>query len=99
MKTKQASRPAKTLGADSPRPPRGGSIQATFGEEAWKALSGVGGHVQALAEVQKNYLEEAAAIWNRVLQPAGTARPPADKRFSAPAWAARRTSRRSGSIS
>ena len=88
MKTKQAPRRPKALGADAPASEGGAPVQATFGAEAWKALSGVGTQVQALADVQKHYLEEAAAIWNRVLQPAGTAPPPADKRFSAPAWSA-----------
>ena len=88
MKTKQASRRPKALGVDPPGRTSGAPVAATFGEEAWKAVSGMGTQVQALAEVQKHYLEEAAAIWNRILQPAGTAPPPVDKRFSAPAWSA-----------
>ncbi len=85
MKTKQAAHPPKALGADVPGTHE---VRAAFGEEAWRALSGMGTQVQALADLQKQYLDQATAIWNKVLQPGGRLTPPADKRFSAPAWTA-----------
>jgi polyhydroxyalkanoate synthase len=89
MKTKHAARPAKSLAAAAPeRRDALPAKESLFGEEAWKALAGLRSPVAALVDLQKQYLEEATAIWNRVLQPAGTAPAPADKRFAAPAWTA-----------
>jgi polyhydroxyalkanoate synthase subunit PhaC len=61
------------------------SMAAVMGD-AWKGLSGLNLPVNALAEMQREYLEGAAALWNQTLQGPGQ-QPISDKRFAAPAWA------------
>src|SRR5215218_7727755 len=55
--------------------------------DVWKSIAGLNLPAEALAEAQREYLGEAAAIWNRLLVP-GSA-PPAlsDRRFASPDWA------------
>jgi polyhydroxyalkanoate synthase subunit PhaC len=54
--------------------------------EVWKSLAGIGLPAEALAVAQRDYVEAAGAIWNRVLDAA----PPvlADRRFAGADWAA-----------
>jgi polyhydroxyalkanoate synthase subunit PhaC len=61
------------------------SMAAVMGD-AWKGLSGLNLPVNALAEMQREYLEGAAALWNQTLQGPGQ-QPISDKRFADPAWA------------
>jgi len=53
--------------------------------DAWKGMSGLNLPATALAELQRDYLAGAAALWNQTLQGTGTAVP--DKRFADKAWA------------
>ena len=43
---------------------------ASSGEEVWKALAGLGAPSEALTTIQRDYLTEAAALWNRSLHSA-----------------------------
>jgi len=54
--------------------------------QVWQSMTGVTLPPQALAAAQRQYVEEAGAIWNRVL----TAAPPniSDRRFAGADWAA-----------
>jgi polyhydroxyalkanoate synthase subunit PhaC len=54
--------------------------------DAWKGLSGLNLPAPALAEMQREYLQGAAALWNQTLQGPGP-QPLADKRFADKAWA------------
>jgi polyhydroxyalkanoate synthase subunit PhaC len=56
--------------------------------EVWKSLAGIGVPADALAAAQRDYLSEAAKVWNRLLMPSGE--PPAlgDRRFASADWAA-----------
>jgi polyhydroxyalkanoate synthase len=74
---------ADALGAanDGPGTP-GGDLG-----DVWKSFAGLSLPADALAEAQREYLREAAAIWNRLLVP-GSARPAlSDHRFASPDWA------------
>jgi polyhydroxyalkanoate synthase len=57
-------------------------------DAAWKSLAGIGLPAEALAAAQRDYVEQASAIWNRVLAPAATSAPIADRRFAGADWAA-----------
>ena len=59
-----------------------------FGDEAWKALAGLGPLAPTLDQLKKDYLDEATALWNGLLQPGGALPAPADRRFAARDWAA-----------
>ena len=61
------------------------TMAAVMGD-AWKGLSGLNLPVTALADMQREYLEGAAALWNQTLQ-APSAQALADKRFADKAWA------------
>jgi len=54
--------------------------------QVWKSMAGIGLPAEALATAQREYVEAAGAIWNRVL----TAAPPtiSDRRFAGADWAA-----------
>ena len=54
-----------------------------FGDEAWKALAGLGPLAPTLDQLKKDYLDEATALWNGLLQPGGALPAPADRRFAA----------------
>jgi polyhydroxyalkanoate synthase subunit PhaC len=55
--------------------------------DVWKSIAGLHIPADALAEAQRDYLVEAAGIWNRLLLP-GTSLPSlGDKRFASPEWA------------
>ena len=60
------------------------SMAAVMGD-AWKGLSGLNLPAAAMAEMQREYLEGAAALWNQTLQGPGH-QTVADKRFADPAW-------------
>jgi len=86
---RQASAPtlqrsADALGAanDGPGTPGGDLL------DVWKAISALNVPAEALAEAQREYVVEAAAIWNRLLVP-GSARPAlSDRRFAGAEWGA-----------
>ena len=64
------------------------AMAASLGE-AWKSLSGLAVRPEALASLQGQYLADATALWNRVLQPrADAAERATDRRFASSAWAA-----------
>jgi len=64
------------------------AMSAALGD-TWQRLSGLTLPPQTLAQVQREYLDGASALWNRSLQPAQAeaAAPPADRRFAAKEWA------------
>jgi polyhydroxyalkanoate synthase len=63
------------------------AISAALGD-TWQRLSGLTLPAQTLAQVQREYLDGASALWNRSLQPAqAEAAAPADRRFAAREWA------------
>ena len=53
----------------------------------WKSLAGLNLPADALAEAQREYLVDAAAIWNRLLVPGSSLPSLGDKRFASPEWA------------
>jgi polyhydroxyalkanoate synthase len=54
--------------------------------DVWKSISALNVPAEVLAEAQREYLVEAAAIWNRLLMP-GTKRPALpDRRFASAEW-------------
>jgi polyhydroxyalkanoate synthase subunit PhaC len=55
---------------------------------AWKSLAGLGLPAEALAVAQRDYVEQASAIWNRTLLPAGQAPALSDRRFAGTDWQA-----------
>ncbi len=61
---------------------------ASAGEEVWKALAVSGGPAEALMAIQRDYVTEAAALWNRSLLTATKPAPIADRRFAGADWAA-----------
>jgi poly[(R)-3-hydroxyalkanoate] polymerase subunit PhaC len=68
-----------------------GAVAGTPGgdlAEIWKSLAGIGLPAEALAAAQADYVAEAAAIWNRMLMPSGSAPALSDRRFAGPDWAA-----------
>jgi polyhydroxyalkanoate synthase len=77
--------PAATVAAE---PARGAAVLATERDEVWQALAGLGLPREALATAQRDYVDEATALWNRVLAPAGPASALADRRFAGADWAA-----------
>ena len=61
--------------------------------EALKALGSLALPGEAVARMQADYLTDAMALWNRVVQPGGVPAPkPTDRRFAASEWAANPTS-------
>jgi len=60
--------------------------------DAWAPLVGLGMPPEALAASQRDYMTEAGAIWNRMLQPPGEHAPIADRRFAAGEWASQPSS-------
>ena len=63
------------------------AMSAALGD-TWQRLSGLTLPPQTLAQVQREYLESATALWNRSLQPGqAEAAAPADRRFAAKEWA------------
>ena len=56
------------------------------GEEVWKALAGLGAPAKALIAIQRDYVTEAAALWNRSLHSAAKPAPIADRRFAGADW-------------
>ncbi len=56
--------------------------------EVWKSISALNVPPEVLADAQREYVAEAAAIWNRLLTPGGARQAIADRRFAAPDWAA-----------
>ena len=55
--------------------------------EMWKSLANIGVPADALAAAQRDYVSEAAKIWNRLLMPSGEAPVLSDRRFASPDWA------------
>ena len=60
--------------------------------DAWAPLVGLGLPPEVLAASQRDYMTEAGAIWNRMLQPPGKLAPIADRRFAAGEWASQPSS-------
>ena len=56
--------------------------------EVWKSLAGIGVPAEALATAQRDYISEAATIWNRLLMPAASRRRSATAASRAADWAA-----------
>ena len=60
--------------------------------EVWKAMSGLSLPLQALSQLQGQYLAEAAALWNQTVARMGDGQsqpaPPADRRFAGSDWTA-----------
>ncbi|MEJ6005645.1 class I poly(R)-hydroxyalkanoic acid synthase [Paucibacter sp. AS339] len=54
----------------------------------WKSLAGIQIPVNALTELQSNYIKQATELWNASLQgsAAAAAQPLKDRRFASPAW-------------
>ena len=95
MKTKQAA--PKQASAAAPRSdPSGGPLElveqasnlaGAFGQ-TMQSLAGVSLPAPALLKLQAEYLEQSAALWNRMLMPTAD-QPPgmaSDKRFAAQEW-------------
>jgi len=60
--------------------------------DAFAPLVGLGLPPEVLAASQRDYMTEAGAIWNRMLQPAADHAPIADRRFAAGEWASQPSS-------
>ncbi len=54
--------------------------------DVWKSLAGLALPAGALAAAQRDYVDEATAIWNRILLPAGEAPALSDRRFAGADW-------------
>ncbi len=68
-------------------PDMGPQAMAALGQ-TWQRLSGLALPSQALAQVQRDYVEGATALWNQTLQAQPAAAPTmADRRFAAKEWA------------
>jgi polyhydroxyalkanoate synthase subunit PhaC len=66
-----------------------GAAMAVSLGHAWKSLSGLAIAPEALAALQSEYLADATALWNRVLQPhPGPLVKSADRRFASGEWGA-----------
>jgi len=81
--TKSLQASADSLGAAS----RMGVPPGTELAELWKSLANIGVPPEALAAAQRDYVSEAATIWNRLLRPSGEAPVLSDRRFASPDWA------------
>jgi polyhydroxyalkanoate synthase len=92
--TKRAAAPKAKLAANGLSAANGRSAQAAgpAPDDVWAPLVGLGLPAEALAAAQHDYLAEAGAIWNRMLQPPGEPAPLADRRFAGNAWAAQPSS-------
>ncbi len=55
--------------------------------EAWKSVSGLSVPFAVLGQLQQEYVQQAAQLWNRMLQPDAAKARPADRRFAGDAWA------------
>jgi len=55
--------------------------------EVWKSLASIGVPPEALAAAQRDYVGEAAKIWNRMLMPSAEAPALSDRRFASADWA------------
>jgi polyhydroxyalkanoate synthase len=75
---------ADSLGASS----RKGLAPGAELAEVWKSLASIGVPPEALAAAQRDYVSEAATVWNRMLMPSGEAPTLSDRRFASPDWAA-----------
>jgi len=80
--TLQESADALGAGNDGPGTPGGDLL------DVWKSLSALNVPAEVLAEAQREYLVEAAAIWNRRLLPGASQPAVADRRFASAEWAA-----------
>ena len=56
--------------------------------ELWKSLANIGVPADALAAAQRDYVSEAATVWNRLLMPSAEAPVLGDRRFASADWAA-----------
>ena len=56
--------------------------------DVWKSISALNVPAEVLAEAQREYLVEAAAIWNRLLVPGGARPSLSDRRFASAEWGA-----------
>jgi len=56
--------------------------------DVWKSISALNVPADVLAEAQREYLVEAAAIWNRLLVPGGARPSLSDRRFASAEWGA-----------
>jgi len=56
--------------------------------EVWKSLASIGVPPDALAAAQRDYVSEAAKIWNRMLMPSAEAPVLSDRRFAGADWTA-----------
>src|SRR6188474_1218012 len=74
---------ADSLGPSS----RVGAPAGTELAEVWKSLASIGVPADALAAAQRDYVSEAATMWNRLLMPSGEAPALSDRRFASPDWA------------
>jgi polyhydroxyalkanoate synthase len=75
---------ADSLGASS----RKGLAPGAELAEVWKSLASIGVPPEALAAAQRDYVSEAATVWNRMLMPSGETPTLGDRRFASPDWAA-----------
>jgi poly[(R)-3-hydroxyalkanoate] polymerase subunit PhaC len=88
-KAKAATQAPKALSGAAGEASRANGIQTMLAPdlgEVWQSLAGLGLPADALAAAQRDYIEEAGAIWNRVLAAA-----PAtlnDRRFAGADWSA-----------
>jgi polyhydroxyalkanoate synthase len=89
VKTKAATQAPKALSGSVGEASRANGIQTMLAPdlgEVWQSLAGLGLPADVLAAAQREYVEEAGAIWNRVL----AAAPPTlnDRRFAGADWSA-----------
>ena len=89
--TATARRPAKPAGASKPVASRDTVSPSSFAD-ALAPLVELGLSPDAVAAAQRDYVTEAGAIWNRMLQPSTSQVPIADRRFAGGEWAAQPSS-------
>ena len=70
--------------------PKPADAMSTAASEMFKTLSGLSLPMQALTQLQSDYVSQATAMWNNALsasaQAGATPKPLGDKRFAADAW-------------
>ncbi len=90
-----ARRPAKLRGAAGTAAPASATAKSGVGHapalpaglvQAFAPLMSLGLPPEAIASAQCDYVTQAGAIWNRLLQPAGEHAPIGDRRFSGSEW-------------
>ena len=91
-KARRARKPAASPAGPVPKAPRPAPALPPGVTDAWAPLVNLGLPAGAIAAAQRDYVAEAGAIWNRMLQPAREHPPIGDRRFAGNEWTAQPSS-------